>query len=132
MEKTNIMVEFCILGDEFNPEEITSKLLIEPSEQYLKGSRNARNIERKESCWSINTGYLETLFVSEVLDILLDKLASKKELILEIEKEMDLICKFFVVIKIEDKIKPAIYLDKRVIEFADFVGAEFDFDLYIF
>lgn len=132
MEKTNIMVEFCVLGDEFNPEEVTSKLLIEPSEQYLKGSRSARNIERKETCWSINTGYIETLFVSEVLDILLDKLATKKEVILELKNQMNLICKFFVVLNIEDNIKPAIYLDKKVIEFANFVGAEFDFDLYIF
>lgn len=126
------MVEFCVLGDEFNPEEVTSKLLIEPSEQYLKGSRSARNIERKETCWSINTGYIETLFVSEVLDILLDKLATKKEVILELKNQMNLICKFFVVLNIEDNIKPAIYLDKKVIEFANFVGAEFDFDLYIF
>ncbi|SHL04119.1 protein of unknown function [Desulforamulus aeronauticus DSM 10349] len=64
MDKTNIMVEFCILGDDFNPEEVTSKLLIEPREQYLKGSRSTRNIERKETCWSISTGYVETLLVS--------------------------------------------------------------------
>lgn len=132
MDKTSVMVEFCILGDNFNPEEITLELSIEPTEQYLKGSRNNRNIERKESCWSINTGYVETLYVSELLDILIDKLIDKKDIIQKLKKKWNIDCKFFVVINIENNVKPAVYLEKEVIEFANAVGAEFDFDLYIF
>jgi len=132
MEKTNIMVEFCIIGEDFNPEEITKKLLIEPTEYYVKGTKNARDFERMESCWSISTGYIETLYIGEVLDMLLDKLANKKEIIIRLKEDYDLTCKFFVVINIEENMKPAIYLDKNVIEFAGSLEAEFDFDLYIF
>ncbi|SHL04076.1 protein of unknown function [Desulforamulus aeronauticus DSM 10349] len=64
--------------------------------------------------------------------MLLDKLETKKEIICELKKEMDLVCKFFIVVNIEENITPAIYLDNMVIGFVDFIGAEFDLDLYIF
>lgn len=132
MDKTSVMVEFSILGDDFNPEEITSRLSIKPTEQYLKGSKSRKNFERKESCWCISTGYVETLYVSELLDMLIGKLIDKKDIIQKLKKEWNLECKFFVVINIENNVKPAVYIEKEVIEFANAVGAEFDFDLYIF
>ncbi len=125
------MIEFCIIGDEFNPQEITNKLSIEPTEYYLKGSRSSYNIERKETCWSISTGYIDTLYIGELFDILLEKLIDVKEMIVELKKSLRLECKFFVVINIVQDNKPAIYLNKKIIEFADFVDAEIDFDLYI-
>lgn len=132
MEKTNLMVEFCIIGEDFNPEKITKMLMVEPTEYYIKGSKNKRNFERKESCWSISTGYVETLYVSELFDVLLNKLTNKKEIIIKLKKEYNLTCKFIIVINIEENIKPAIYLDKEIIKFANFLEAEFDFDMYIF
>lgn len=131
MEKTNMMVEFCMVGDYFNPEEITNLLLIEPTECYMKGSKNIRNIEREESCWCIDTGYIETLYISELFDSLINLLANKKEIIMEVKKAYNLFCKFSIVINIIDDNKPAIYLDNNIIEFANFLGADFDFDLYI-
>ncbi|KAB1438063.1 DUF4279 domain-containing protein [Candidatus Galacturonibacter soehngenii] len=132
MDKTNLMVEFSIIGEDFNPEKITKMLMVEPTEYYMKGSKNERNFEMKESCWSISTGYVETLYVSELFDELLHKLTNKKEKIVKLKKEYNLTCKFFIVINIEENIKPAIYLDKEIVEFANFLEAEFDFDMYIY
>lgn len=126
------MVDFSIIGDNFNPKEITEKLLLEPTEWYIKGEKNKRNFERKETCWSISTGYVETLYVSDLFDELLDKLSSKKEALIELKTDYNLTCKFFIVVNIKENIKPAIYLEKKVIEFANDLEAEFDFDLYIF
>lgn len=132
MKRTNIMIEFCLLGDEFNPEELTRELLVKPTECYKKGSKSIRNIERKESCWSLSSGYIETLYLSELLDVLLEQLVEIKEKIVKLSQELNLTSKFFIVVNIVENEKPAIYLDKKVIEFANFVGAEFDFDFYIF
>lgn len=125
------MVEFCMIGDKFNPQEITQKLRIEPTECYIKGSRGIYNIERKETCWSISTGYIDTLYISEPFDFLLEKLIDVKDTIVKLKTDLVLDCKFFVVINIVQDIKPAIYLDKKIIEIANFIGAEIDFDLYI-
>lgn len=125
------MVDFSIIGEEFNPEIITKKLLLEPTECYLKGEKNSRNFERKETCWSFSTGYVETLYVSELFDEVLNKLTSKKDTLIKLKNDYNLVFKFFIVINIEEDIKPAIYIDKKIIKFANDLEAEFDFDLYI-
>lgn len=132
MERTSIMLEFCIIGENFNPQVVTDKLSLNPTECYMKGEKNSRNFIRQESSWSISTGYVETLYLSELLDMMLDKLSNKKEKIIDLKREYNLACKFFVVINIKENVKPAIYLDNRIIEFANLIGAEFDFDMYIY
>lgn len=132
MKRTNIMIEFCLFGDEFNPEELTQEFCLKPTESYKKGSKSNQNIQRKESCWSLSIDYTETLYLSELLDTLLEKLEGIKEKIVKLNKELELTCKFFIVVNIVENEKPAIYLNKRAIEFANFVDAEFDFDFYIF
>lgn len=131
MEKTNIMVEFCIIGDEFDPQEITKNLKIEPTECYIKGSRGDYGFKKKETCWSIDTGYIDTLYISEPFDYLLDRLINVKETIVKLKNNFGLDCKFFVVINIVQDMKPAIYLDKKILDFVNYVDAEIDFDLYI-
>lgn len=125
------MVDFSIIGDDFNPETITKRLQLTPTEQYSKGEKIRNEIYRKEFCWSISTGYLETLYLSEILDDFLDKFSNKEEILIELKEEFKLTFKFFIVINIVDDLKPAIYLDNRIIRFSNYLNAEFDFDLYI-
>jgi hypothetical protein len=132
MDKTNLMVEFSVIGENFNPDIITKELQIEPTEYYLKGDKSKRNTERKETCWYISTGYVNTLYVSDVLSPILEKLKDKGEKLNDLKNQFDLTYKFFIVVKIENGQVPAIYLDSKVIEFANSVKAEFDFDMYIY
>lgn len=132
MDKTCIMVDLSIIGDCFDPQAITERLAILPTEQYQKGERSKRNIERKENCWSISTGYVETLYVSEVLNQIVKEVADKKSVLIDLKKEFDLTYKFFIVINIEQNQKPAIYLESSFIEFANAINADVDFDLYMF
>lgn len=125
------MIDFSIIGDDFNPNFITEKLKLEPTEQYRKGEKNSRNFVWQETCWSISTDYVETLYVSELINRLLEKLSSRKDILIYLKRELNLEFKFFIVINIENNVKPAIYLDKRTVEFANAIEAEFDFDLYI-
>lgn len=132
MDKTNLMVEFSIIGDNFNPDEITKSLGIEPTECYIKGYDKNRYFKMKESSWSLSTGYIQTVYISDLFDELINKLTSKKDILLELKNKYNLMFKFFVVINIENGEKPAIYLDKEVVSFANYLSAEFDFDLYIY
>lgn len=131
MENTTIMVELSAIGDHFIPDQITERLAIKPTEQYRKGDFSKRNVERKESCWSISTGYVETLYVSDVLAQLINKVSGKESVLIDLKNEFDLIYKIFIIIKIEQNQKPAIYLESSFIEFANAINAEVDFDLYL-
>lgn len=132
MDKTKLMAEFSIIGDWFDPTIITKELLIEPTDCYFKGDVSKRNIERKETCWYLSTGYIETLYVSDVLKIILDALNVKKDKLNDLKEKFDLTYKLFIVAQIEDKQVPAIYFDSEIIEFTNYIKAEIDFDMYIF
>ncbi|MBU7008837.1 DUF4279 domain-containing protein [Phosphitispora fastidiosa] len=132
MEKTNIKVEFRMLGENFNPELISDRLNLKPDEKWEKGEiiKN-KDIRRKYSCWIISTGYEESLDVNNQLEQILGLIYDKKAILQEISKQFGLDYRFDVIINIEANEKPAIYLSKDVIGFANDINAEFDIDLFI-
>jgi len=133
LSKTNVMVEFRILGHEFVPEVITSELSIIPNETWVKGDKiNDRDITRQYSCWILSTGYIESLDINDQIKEIINKLLIKNDKLVEIKKKYNVIYRIDVVINIENNEKPAIYLNSDIIEFAYSIGAEFDFDLYIY
>ncbi|MFD0587351.1 DUF4279 domain-containing protein [Paenibacillus sp. GCM10027627] len=132
MDKTSIMVDFSIIGDDFSPSIITERLNIVPTEQYNKGELSKKNLTRKESCWSKSTGYIDTLYVSEVLEKIMMEISDSKQTLIELREEFDLVYKFIVVLKIEQNQKPAVYLETSIIQFASEIEAEIDFDFYIY
>lgn len=132
MDETNVMVNFRILGKDFNPDDLTSILNITPSSQWLKGEIIRPNIVRKYSCWIIGTEYEESCDINVQLKKVLKKISERKRELIDLREKLDLQYRLDVVINIENNEKPAIYLNSDVIEFANDIKAEFDFDLYIF
>lgn len=133
MENTNIKVEFRILGDDFPPEIITEKLSIKPNEVWIKGDKiKNKDFHRKYSCWILSTGYEESLDINNQLKKIYNIIKIKKNKLRQLKKTYELDYQFDIIINIEKKEKPAIYLDLDIIKFANDIEAEFDFDLYIF
>lgn len=133
LTKTNIMVEFSIFGDSFEPTFITEKLSITPSEFWLMGDKipKCNNMFRKETCWTVCSGYKEELYIEKEINNILLPLIVKKDTIVHLINQLNLTCKITIVIKIKNNETPALYLNKNIIKFANDVGAEFDFDLYV-
>lgn len=132
-DTTNIMAEFVILGEYFSTSEITNRLKIQPTEYYSKGDRiRNRDMFRKESSWSLSTGYEPSLDINIQLAKLLTELENKQRDLVELKQKYNLEYKFFIVIKIEENQSPSIYLNKSTISFANEIEAEFDIDIYVF
>ena len=132
MKNTNVKVEFRVIGDDFEPEMITKKLAINPNYVWKVGDTiNNKNFKRKYSCWSISTGYEESLDINEQLNKILLKIFDKKDVLKEIKELLAVEYRLDIIINIEGNEKPAIYLESETIEFANDIKAEFDFDLYI-
>lgn len=120
-------------GDDFPIDDITEKLEVTPTETYKKGDLipNRSTVHcRKETSWDLGTGYQDSLDVNDQLQQVVGKLQKKTSTINEIKDAYSVECKFFIVIKIEKGVTPALYLDKDIIKFASSIEAEFDVDLY--
>ncbi|PFO67522.1 hypothetical protein COJ86_20915 [Bacillus cereus] len=135
------MAYFSATGDIFPLEAITGTLSIEPTRTYKKGDVVARrdnpnlvftkNLYRKETDWTLSTGYQESYDINNQLHVILKSLEEKTEQLKQLKKKYDLEFLFMVVIQVENNESPAMYLQKEIINFASSIQAEIHFDLYI-
>ncbi|MGE7859779.1 DUF4279 domain-containing protein [Bacillus mobilis] len=135
------MAYFSATGDIFPLEAITEALNIEPTRTYRKGDVVARrdnpnlvftkNLYRKETDWTLSTGYQESYDINNQLHVILKSLEEKTEQLKQLKTKYDLEFLFMVVIQVENNESPAMYLQKEIINFASSIQAEIHFDLYI-
>ncbi|GLI10872.1 hypothetical protein YDYSG_69080 [Paenibacillus tyrfis] len=130
MNKTNVLVKFIITGDRFPIDEITEKLKVQPKAFFLKGQKG-KYVERKETSWYISTEYEESLDINDQLNKIIDLLINRRNELVDLKIKYQLSYLFSIVINIKEKQAPAVYLEQDVIEFANYIKAEFDIDLYI-
>ncbi len=131
-KRTNIRVDFRIMGDNFNLQDITSFLKIEPTQFWHIGD-NIRNTgkKRKYTCWQYSTGYKETLDINTQLRKIEKIFIEKTNLLIRLKEDYALDYSIDIVIKIENREVPAIYLESPIIQFASNIGARFDIDTYV-
>lgn len=136
MDKTKVMAYFSAFGDNFPLEEVTNGLDVEPTETYKKGdvikTFATKILRRKETSWTLSTGYQESLDINKQLDVILKSLKEKTKELLQLKKKYDLQFQFMIVIEIENNDKPAMYLQKNIIDFSSSIDAEIQFDLYVY
>ncbi|NKW84905.1 DUF4279 domain-containing protein [Bacillus cereus] len=136
------MAYFNVTGDIFPVEAITEALSIEPTKTYKKGDVierrdnpnlvSTKNLYRKETDWTLSTGYQQSYDINNQLYFILKSLEGKTEQLKHLKKKYGLEFLFMIVIQVENNESPAMYLQKDIIDFASSIQAEIHFDLYIF
>ncbi len=136
------MAYFSALGDEFPLDTVTVTLGIEPTNTHKKGDVIERTDNphlvstkikyRKETDWTLSTGYQESYDINNQLNVILKLLEEKTEQLKYLKEKYGLEFIFMVVIQVENSELPAMYLRKDIIDFASLIQAEIHFDLYIF
>ena len=132
MEKTNVKAYFSAKADDFSVEEFTNKLGIMPTRAFNKVVFAEGTHYRLGTSWELGTDYEESLDINKQLNFVVNQLEGKENELNRLKKKYDLAYRFVIVIQIENNEKPAMYLDSRFIHFTDSIGAEVDFDLYIY
>lgn len=124
-------VYFALYGSEFDPEEATRSIGIEPTTIKRKGEPKTR----KHSFWQISSGRIEgdRIDIYEMSSALVAHLAPLAEKIASTRQLLGLNAILEVVLWIftdESKSMPAIGFDHEVISFLTEVGASIDVDTY--
>ena len=124
-------VYFALYGDDFEPEELTHFVGIEPTSVHRKALPLP-----KQSSWQVSSGKLE----NDVIDIyeasngLIAHLRPYAEKIVEARHQFKLDAVLQVVLWIstdESNSTPAIGFETEVISFLSIVGASIDIDTYL-
>lgn len=130
MEKTNIKVEFILMGAEFIPENATNRLNIKPHSVKKRGELLKNGNERSVSSWIIETSYQESLDINEQINEIYQKIKDKRNILVDLYKSGLVESRFCIVIKIENGQTPAMTLNREFIDFVHAIGAEIEFDTY--
>lgn len=131
--KSNIMVEFSIYGEGFEPCIISEELNVEPSETHIKGTTiKGKKICWKETAWVISTGYEISMDINEQLNKIFKKLEGKEEKLIKIKNDLNVKMLIMIVVNIENKEPPAMYFRNHIIHFLSNIDAEVGFDVYVY
>ena len=136
MTKSKSYVYFALTGDDFDPQEITDYLGIEPSEKWKKGDKGKYNPLLKYSSWKLSTekgkGYIEIdKLVNEIVELLFDKI----EKINKLKQKLKLNSVLEIVMDIDinpEQSTPALGHNLKTIEFLYKTQTETDIDIYRF
>ena len=133
--KTNEgIVYFALDGEEFDPDEITNFLGIEPTSIIRKGEKIPGKFPKINS-WQISTKQVvnECIDVFEMASEIVNRLKSKKDLIIEAKERFNASPRFEVVLWFsmnEEHSTPAIGFEIETVEFLGEIGAFIDIDTY--
>lgn len=123
-------VYFALYGGDFDPDEVSRLVGIEPTSTRHKGEPRP-----KHSSWKVSSGKVENdiIDVYEMSSTLVSRLQPYAEKIATVKQHMKLEAVLAVVLRIttDDSIStPAIGFESEVISFLNAVGASIDVDTY--
>lgn len=132
MNNTNVKVDFRIMGDKYDVQEITRLLNVTPTMTWKTGDfiRNTKK-KRPYTAWIYSTDVEETLDINSQLIKIENLFCPKVEELLFLKQKYNLDFSIDIVIIIENHLSPATYLENSIIKFASCLEARFDIDLYI-
>jgi len=136
LEKGNSYVYFALTGDNFNPQVVTDRIGINPTDKWTKGDKGKYKPILDYSCWEYSTiEGKEYLMVRSLLDEVISKLFDKIEIINELKSQFNLNSKLEMVLYIdtnEEQSTPSLGYDLRTIEFLYRTQTKTGIDIYRF
>ena len=135
MEKANTYVYFALTGDDLDPQAITKRIGVIPTETWKKGDKG-KHKKLEYSCWRLSSNKGEEyLMVDRLVDEVINKLFDEIEIINELKSQFKLDSILEIVMYIdtnEEQSTPALGHDLKTIEFLYRTQTTTDVDIYRF
>jgi hypothetical protein len=132
LKNMNIDVKFCIIGDGVDPDVITGKLGVEPTERFT-WRENADSLKGKEenSIWSLSCGGENSINLDEQLAKIRNVFSDKIDTLNYIKSKYNLSYEVCAAASSYDCHTPGWYADPAGVSFLGSIGAELDIDFSV-
>ena len=129
---TSILSSVTLTGASFDPEQVTDALGIEPTKTWRIGEPIQNTLlKRKHNGWSVATPRQESLDLGKQLRDLLRELEPKFSSIAALRERFGFDVEVSCAIYINGE-TPSMHLDRETLSMVERLGAEIDFDLYVY
>ncbi len=136
MQTGNTYVYFAFTGDNFDPQVVTDRIGVTPTETWKKGDKGKYKPTLAYSCWKLSTEEgKEYIMVDSLVEEIIGQLFDKIEIINELKNRFELDSILEIVMYIdtnEEQSTPALGHDLKTIEFLHRTQTKTDVDIYRF
>lgn len=136
MQKSNTYVYFALIGYDFDPQLITSKLGIAPSDSWKKGDKGRYTPIFNFSSWQLSTDKgKEYIMVEQLVEEIVQQLFDHIDAINALKNQYNLDSVLEIVLYVdtnEEETTPALGHDLKTIEFLYRTQTRTDIDIYRF
>lgn len=124
-------LNFLIIGDNININNISSLLNINPSRIMIKGEKNKNfNVINLENIWQYNIE-IDSIDIDDLVLEFFNVFYEKQGDLLEIKNEMMAYFKIEVIAEVKDEITPSLYFNNKIVKFLGKLDCPIDIDLYV-
>jgi hypothetical protein len=129
--KPEISVALTLTGSDLNPDDITSRLDLEPTRTWRLGDQILNtSLKREHGGWSLSTDRKPVIDLQDQLDLILREVQAQTDALNELANERNFNVELACVIYVSDE-TPVIHFDAEVVELLAELNAEIDIDLYV-
>lgn len=136
MQTGNTYIYFAFTGDNFDPQVVTDRIGVTPTEIWKKGDKGKYKQTLDYSCWKLSTEKRkEYLMVENLVEEIIGQLFDKIEIINELKNrfQLDSILEIVMYIDTNDEQSaPVLGHDLKTIEFLHRTQTKTDVDIYRF
>ena len=136
MERGNTYVYFALTGDSFDPQIVTERIGVNPTNKWNKGDKGKYKPNLDYSSWELSTQKgKEYIMVDSLVDEVIGQLFEKIEIINELKNQFELDSVLRIVMYIdanEEQSTPTLGHDLKTIEFLHRTQTKTDVDIYRF
>ncbi|GET34637.1 hypothetical protein PbJCM13498_35000 [Prolixibacter bellariivorans] len=136
METGNSYVYFALKGDNFDTDEVTNRLGIEPTDSWRQGEKGKYKSAVEFASWKLTAAKgKEYLQIDNLVDEIVSLLYDKIEIINDLKRQFELDSVVEIVLYIdtnEDASMPSLGHDLKTIEFLYRTQTKTDVDIYRF
>ena len=136
METGNSYVYFALKGDNFDTDEVTNRLGIEPTDSWRQGEKGKYKSAVEFASWKLTAAKgKEYLQIDNLVDEIVSVLYDKIEIINDLKRQFELDSVLEIVLYIdtnEDASTPSLGHDLKTIEFLYRTQTKTDVDIYRF
>jgi hypothetical protein len=128
-----VKVSFRLRGASFDPDEVTRRLGLEPTDAYRAGEPISRRGlgKHREDGWAIQIGPRETLEIAPMLRELRDLVGVEPEKLREVCTDLGLRAVIYIPIEPTSSQAPSAEIPEDIIAWAAEFGASIDVDLLL-